>query len=134
MKDTRTTRISASFFNNQNYITNPSVTPEDRVMATSGKLAADLKDRMATQLSKTYLQQLEKLGTILKQVWTHKENQRRTPQISPSKQTKKVPVALTQKFRAVLPLLGLVPTTKLPPNPTSIYNETPPMVAPLIRV
>ena len=50
MKDTRATRISAAVFHKHKYITNPSVTPEDRVMATAGKLAAELKCRMATHL------------------------------------------------------------------------------------
>ena len=59
MKDTRVTRISATVFHKHKDITNPSVTPEDHVMATSSKLAADLKGRMATHLSKTALHQLE---------------------------------------------------------------------------
>ena len=71
MKDTRATIISATIFHKQKDITNPSVTPEDRIMATVGKLVADLKARMATQLSKTALHQLEQLGTILKQGWSH---------------------------------------------------------------
>ena len=66
MKDTRATRISATTFHKHKYITNPSVTPEDRVMATAVKLAADLKGHMATHLSETDLQKLEKLGTIIK--------------------------------------------------------------------
>ena len=53
------------------YITNKNVTPEDRVMATAGKLAAKLKGYIATHLRKTALQQLEQLGTILNQGWTH---------------------------------------------------------------
>ena len=71
MKDTRATRISATVFHKHRYITNPSVTPEDRVMATAGKLAAELKGRMFTHISETDLQQLEQLGTILNQGWAH---------------------------------------------------------------
>ena len=52
MKDTRATRISATVFRKHKYITNPSVTPEDRVMATVGKFVDDLKGRMATHLRK----------------------------------------------------------------------------------
>ena len=55
MKDTILTRISTTVFHKHKYITDPSVTPEDRVIATSGKLAAELKGRMATHLSETAL-------------------------------------------------------------------------------
>ena len=66
MKDTRATRISGTVFNKHKYITNPGVTQEYRVMSTSGKLAAELKGRMTTHLSKMALKKLEQLGTILK--------------------------------------------------------------------
>ena len=59
-------KISATILYKHKYITNPSVTSEDRVMATSGKLTAELKGRMATHLSETYLHQLYQLGTIIK--------------------------------------------------------------------
>ena len=71
MKDTRATRIFATILHKHMYITKPSVTLEDRVMATIGKLAAELKGHMATHLSKTDLHQLERLGIILKQGWAH---------------------------------------------------------------
>ena len=71
MKDIRATIISANIFHKQKDITNPSVTPEDRIMDTVGKLVDELKARMATQLRKTALHQLEQLGTILKQGWSH---------------------------------------------------------------
>ena len=51
MKDTRATRILATIFHKYKYITNPGVTPEDRIMTTEGKLAADLKGGMANHLS-----------------------------------------------------------------------------------
>ena len=57
-KGTIATRISATVFHKHKYITNASVIPEDRVMATSGKLAAKLKGCMSTHLSKTALHQL----------------------------------------------------------------------------
>ena len=71
MKDTRATIISATLFHQHKDITNPSVTPEERIMATVGKLVDDLKARMATQLRKMALHQLEQLGTILKQGWSY---------------------------------------------------------------
>ena len=51
MKDTRATRILATIFHKYKYITNPGVTPEDRIMTTEGKLAANLKGGMANRLS-----------------------------------------------------------------------------------
>ena len=71
MKDTRATIISATVFHKHKYITNPSVTPEDHGMATAGKLEAERKGRMSAHLVEMDLQQLERLGTILKQGWTH---------------------------------------------------------------
>ena len=54
-KGTIATRISATVFHKHKYITNPSVTPDDRVIGTSGKLAAELKGRMTNHLSETAL-------------------------------------------------------------------------------
>ena len=90
MKDTIVTRISATFFHKHKYITNSSVTPEDRVMATEGKLAANLKGHMVNHLIKKALQQLERLGNILNQVWIHQDNQPRIPSIALPKHTSKV--------------------------------------------
>ena len=59
IKDIRATIISATVFHKHKYITNPGVTPEDEVIATEGKLAAELKGRMANHLIKTELNQLE---------------------------------------------------------------------------
>ena len=67
MKDTRATQISVTVFHKHKYIANPGVTPEERVMATAGKLVADIKGRIVIQLREMALQQLERLGTILKQ-------------------------------------------------------------------
>ena len=92
MKDTRATRISATVFHKHKYITNPSVTPEDRIMATAGKLVAEIKGRMATHISKTDLHQLELLGTILKQIWAHPENPARLPPI-PNKHPSTLPIS-----------------------------------------
>ena len=81
MKYTRATRISETVFQNHKYITNPSLTPEDHVMATAGKLASDLKGHMVTNLSETALHQLEQLGAIIKQGWAHPENPEQPPPI-----------------------------------------------------
>ena len=71
MKDTRAMRVLATVFHKHKYMTNPVVTPEYIIIYTADKLAAKFKDRMANQLSKTASDQLEQLGSILKQGWTH---------------------------------------------------------------
>ena len=57
-KDTRATRISATVFHNHKYITNPDITPKDRVIAATGKLADAIKCRISPHLRKTILEQL----------------------------------------------------------------------------
>ena len=66
MKDTRATRISATVFHKHKYITSPDITPEDRVIAAAGKLENTPKGRLTPHLSETILDQLERIGTILK--------------------------------------------------------------------
>ena len=50
MKDTTTTLISATVFHKHKYITNTDITPEDRVIAASGKLTDTLKGRIPPHL------------------------------------------------------------------------------------
>ena len=126
MKDTRATRILATVFNKHKYITNPGVTPEDRVIATAGKLTADLKVRMVNRLSKTALEQLKRLGTILKQGWSQKDNQKQTPPITPPRQTIKLQVALTQKLVSGVPIPHIFSTPHLLfPDPKGVSLPTP---------
>ena len=68
MKDTRAMRISATIFLKHKYITNPEVTPEDQVIAAAVKLADKLKGRMSPHLRYMTLEQLERIGTILKKI------------------------------------------------------------------
>ena len=82
MKDTIATRILSTVFHKHKYITNPGVTPEVRVISASGKLTADIKGRMEYHLSKEALDQVERLGNIIKQGWTQKDNQKRNPPIA----------------------------------------------------
>ena len=67
MKDTRATRISTTVFHIHKYLTNPAVTPSDRIIAAANKLANDIKGQMPYHLINTSLEHLERLGTILKQ-------------------------------------------------------------------
>ena len=55
MMDTRATQISATVFHKHKYITNPDITPEDRVIAAAGNLAETIKGCMLTNLSETVL-------------------------------------------------------------------------------
>ena len=81
MKDTRATRILATVFHKHKYITKTGVTPEDHIISTAHKLTAELKGRTDNQLIQKSLQQLEWLGTIIKQVWIQKDNKQRIPPI-----------------------------------------------------
>ena len=108
MKDTRATRISATVFHKHKDITNPSVTPEYHIMTTSGKLVDELKVRMATHLRKTSLHQLEQLGTILKQGWSHPENPARPPPIP-------------NKHPSTFPSSGLTENSQRNPHPIPRY-------------
>ena len=117
IKDTRSTRISATVFHKHKYIVIPSVTPEDRVMATAVKLAADLKGHMATHLSETSLHQLELLGTILKQGWDHAKNPARPP-IIPNKRPSTSPISGPTEILKETP----IPYPKLQPIPFSNHR------------
>ena len=66
MKETRATQILATVFHKHKYITNPDITPEDRVISEDGKLADSLKGSMPPHLSETTIDQLDHIGTILK--------------------------------------------------------------------
>ena len=66
MKDTRATQILATVIQKHKYITNPDITPKDRVIASAGKLADALKGCIPPHLSETTLKQLEHIRTILK--------------------------------------------------------------------
>ena len=143
MKDTRVTIILAKLFHRHKYITNPGVIPEDRVIATAGKLVVDLKGRMENHLSKTALEKMDQLGTILKQGWSQKDNQKQTPPITPPRQTIKLQVALTQKVVSGVPIPHILYTPHLIfqypkgvslPTPAISPTATPPRVVPPSRV
>ena len=67
MTDTRATRVSATVYHKHKYLTTPTVTPADRVLAAAQKLSEEIKGRMPQHLSTTNLDHLERLGNILKQ-------------------------------------------------------------------
>ena len=143
MKYTIATRISSTLFHKHKYITNPGVTPEDCVISTSVKLVVDLKFCMANHRSETALEQLDRIGTILKQGWTQKDNQQQTPPISPPRQNRNLQVALTQKVGYGVPIPHIFSTPHLLfqylkgvslPYPEISPTETPPRVVPPSRV
>ena len=97
MKDTRETSILAKVFHKHKYITDMGVTPEDRVISAAVKLAENIKGCMTHYLRNKTLEQLEKIGTILKQVWMHRDHQ------PPPGNSPLPPPQHTQKVRVVLP-------------------------------
>ena len=67
MTKTMATRLSGKVFQKHKYITNPDVTPEDRVITAMGKLSQEIRGNACNnQLSDTTLDQLTRLGEILK--------------------------------------------------------------------
>ena len=66
MKTTRALQISANVFQKHKYISNPVVTPSNRVLAAAGALFNLLKTNVPNFLTDTSLTQIERLGSILK--------------------------------------------------------------------
>ena len=65
MKDTHATRILGAVWFKHKYLTNPTVTPEDRIVAAIGGLAKTLTSKVPLQLRDTTLDKLRKLQEIL---------------------------------------------------------------------
>ena len=138
MKDTRSTQILATVFHKHKYITNPDITYEDRVISAARKLADTLKGRMSPHLSETILNQLERIGTILKDERTQKVNTN-TPRIPtnptpPPHRTHPayIPVRVTPTPEPLTTTLtsSIVP----PPRVMTPPRVPPPTVAPPPRV
>ena len=66
IKETRVTQIFSTVFHKHKYITNPDIIPKDRVIEEASKLSDNVKGHMRLHLSETILEQLERIGTILK--------------------------------------------------------------------
>ena len=70
------TRVSGKLFHKHKYITNPDVTPEDRVKSAMSKMSQKISDRACNNhLSDTTLDQPTGLGEILKKRIKDKEEQ-----------------------------------------------------------
>ena len=70
-KDTRTTRTTATVFFKHKYITNPTVTPADAIVAAATNLADALQNNIPAQhLGKTKLKDLKRLQKILEEAAT----------------------------------------------------------------
>ena len=67
MKGTRATRMSGTVFHKHKYISSPSMTPEDAVLAAARKSAETLKGHMPQHLQELSLDELKQLGTIFQQ-------------------------------------------------------------------
>jgi hypothetical protein len=64
---TRATRISGAAFFKHNYLTNPMVTPQDRVIAAAGALARALDNQMPPHLRESTIQALSDLQDVFQQ-------------------------------------------------------------------
>jgi hypothetical protein len=65
MKDTHGTRILGAVWFKHKYLTNPSVTPKDRIIAAIGGLAKTLRTNVPPQLHDNTVDKLQKLQDIL---------------------------------------------------------------------
>ena len=136
MKDTQFTRVSATVFHKHKYITNPSITPPDRVIAAAKALADEIKDRMPHHLSATSLDHLERLNAILKQRMPQIDAPPTTfpiPQSPPATPPGRVPHAPPQRQNTPLLFPHLTSATATPPprvNPPPRVVP-PPRLAPL---
>jgi hypothetical protein len=65
MKDTHGTRILGAVWFKHKYLTNPSVTPEDQIIAAIGGLAKTLRTNILPQLHDDTMDKLQKLQDIL---------------------------------------------------------------------
>ena len=88
MTDTRATCVSTTVYHKHKYLTTPTVTPADRVLAAAQKLSEEIKGRMPQHLSTTNLDHLERLGNILKQ---------RMPQVDDTTTQPTPPLSTTQR-------------------------------------
>ena len=68
----KTIRISGTVLHKHKYITNPDVTPEDRVIVAMDMMSQELKENLPEHLSNTTLEQLTTLGNIIKQKIVYK--------------------------------------------------------------
>ena len=132
IKETRATRILATVFHKKKCITNQDITPEDRVIAATGKLADALKGYTPPHLSETTLDKLKRIGTILKHERTHMV-QPNLPRIPPNP-----PPPPHQTHYAYIPVrVAPTPTTLSTPLTSSTVpppRVSPPTVAPPTRV
>ena len=82
MTKTKDTRLSGKVFHKHKYITNPDVTPEDRVKAAMSKMSQKISDRVCNNhLSNTTLYQPTRLGEILqKRIKDEEEQDQKTHQ------------------------------------------------------
>ena len=79
MTKTMATRVSGKVFHKHKYITNPDVTPEDRVITAMGKLSQEIRGNSCNNhLSDTTLDQLTRLGEILKSILENEQKQQQT--------------------------------------------------------
>ena len=138
MKDTRATQISSTVFYKQKYITNPYITPEDRVIAAARNLVDNLKGCMTPHFSETILKQLERIGTILKHEQTQTvqpKTLRITPNLPPPPHWNHPAYIPVRVAPTPAPLtIPLTSSTVPPPRVVTLPRVPPPTVAPPPRV
>ena len=140
MINTRSTRVSATIFFKHKYLSNPTATPDDAIIAAAGNLVTAIKGHLPHRLQESHFSELTRLSTIFSDAAA-------TPQIeipqqcrSPSLTTKntKDNKVLTKPHPPPPPPVHMEPPEDRfdhgLPTPRRIPNldflETPPRVAP----
>ena len=123
MKDTRSTRVSATVFHQHKYLTTPTVTPADRVLAAAKNFSEEIKGRMPQHLSTTNVDHLERLGNILKQRMPQVEDD--APCVSPPITPIRHLLRLTTTVVNGRIIASATPPHPTPVNPTIVLPRRP---------
>ena len=103
------------------YISNPSVTPEDAIMAAAGKLATLIKGHMTHQLSETLLDELTHLGSIFKQALAAEPEPSADPPPLPAGDTAFVRFRCSPRLTTSVESDGRITTAPAsPPRPAAV--------------
>ena len=133
LKDTRATRVSATVFHKHKSLTNPAVTPSDRIIVTAKTLVDEIKGCMPHHISATSLKHFERLGNILKQSMPQTDAPPTTfpiPQSPPTTPLGRGPHTPPQQQNTPLVFPPIAPATVTPPP----RIPPPPKVVPPPRV
>ena len=134
MINTRATRVSATVFHKHKYLSNPTATPADAIIAAAGNLITSMKGHLPHRLQESYHSELMRLSTIFSDASAPPQieipPQRHSPKLT-TKNTKDNDI-LTQTCPPLSPPMPMEPLEDSFEHaiPNLDFPETPPRVAP----